>query len=57
METCAVCVANFDQNIDVTVANIIRTISRCDVQFMFYMHVVDVINMKPDVINAALSTD
>jgi len=58
METCPVCGAIFDQNNDVTVANIIRTISRCDVQFMFHMRVVDVINMKPDVlITAAPLTD
>ena len=52
------CTANFDQNIDVTVANIILTISRRDVQFMFHMHVVDIINMKPEVvITSTLSTD
>ena len=52
------CATIFDQNIDVTVANIIRTISRYDVQFIFHVNVVDVINMKPDVlITAAPSTD
>lgn len=51
------CSDNFDHKFDVTVANIIPTISRRDVQFMLHTHVVNIINMKPDVITSAFSTD
>jgi hypothetical protein len=50
--------AMFDHNSDFMFAKIIRTVSRCDVQFMLHVRVVNINNMKTNIlITVATSTN